>query len=68
MDPAATGPLDDAAVARPEGAARSLVLTIDVITPIVDDPRARGKVAAVNAVSDVYAMGGQPLFALNLVC
>jgi selenide, water dikinase len=33
----------------------------------VDDPRTWGKVAAVNAVSDVYAMGGRPLFALNLV-
>ncbi len=42
--------------------------TVDFITPIVDDARMWGRVAAVNSVSDVYAMGGQPLFALNLVC
>ncbi len=42
--------------------------TVDFITPIVDDARTWGRVAAVNSVSDVYAMGGQPLFALNLVC
>lgn len=65
MDPSATGPLDDAAVARPEGAARSLVLTIDVITPIVDDPRVFGGIAAANALSDVYAMGGAPEVALS---
>lgn len=60
-----TGPLDDAAVVRPEGLDRSLVLTIDVITPIVDDPRAFGGIAAANALSDVYAMGGQPQVALS---
>jgi selenide,water dikinase len=58
---------DDAAVWRLDGD-RALVATADFITPIVDDPRTWGKVAAVNAVSDVYAMGGRPLFALNLVC
>ncbi len=47
---------------------RALVATADFITPIVDDARTWGRVAAVNAVSDVYAMGGHPLFALNLVC
>jgi selenide,water dikinase len=47
---------------------RALVATADFITPIVDDARTWGRVAAVNAVSDVYAMGGRPLFALNLVC
>jgi selenide, water dikinase len=62
-----TGPLDDAAVVRPEGAARSLVLTIDVITPIVDDPRAFGEIAAANAMSDVYAMGGGAELALAFV-
>lgn len=61
------GPLDDAAVAHPEGAARSLVLTMDVITPIVDDPRAFGAIAAANALSDVYAMGGRPELALTFV-
>ena len=47
---------------------RALVATVDFITPIVDDARTWGRVAAVNSVSDVYAMGGRPLFALNLVC
>lgn len=46
---------------------RSLVLTLDVITPIVDDPRAFGAIAAANAISDVYAMGGQPELALSFV-
>lgn len=41
--------------------------TADFITPVVDDARTWGRVAATNAVSDVYAMGGRPLFALNLV-
>lgn len=59
--------MDDAAVAHPEGAVRSLVLTMDVITPIVDDPRAFGEIAAVNALSDVYAMGGRPEVALSFV-
>ncbi|MBP2370538.1 selenide, water dikinase SelD [Pseudonocardia parietis] len=58
---------DDAAVWRlsPD---RALVATTDFFTPIVDDPRTWGAIAATNAVSDVYAMGGTPLFALNLVC
>lgn len=47
--------------------ARSLVLTMDVITPIVDDPRAFGGIAAANAISDVYAMGGAPELALSFV-
>lgn len=50
---------------RPEGAERALVLTIDVITPIVDDPRAFGGIAAANALSDVYAMAGRPEVALS---
>lgn len=57
---------DDAAVVRIEGADRALVLTADVITPLVDDPEQFGEIAATNAVSDVYAMGGRPLYALNL--
>ncbi|MBI4956913.1 MAG: selenide, water dikinase SelD [Myxococcales bacterium] len=61
------GPLDDAAVVRPPGALRSLVLTIDVITPIVDDPRAFGAIAAANALSDVWAMGGRPEVALSFI-
>jgi len=57
---------DDAAVYRiaPD---RALVVTVDFFTPIVDDPAAWGAIAAANALSDVYAMGGKPLFALNLV-
>ena len=42
--------------------------TVDFITPVVDDARTWGRVAAANSVSDVYAMGGRPLFALNIVC
>lgn len=57
---------DDAAVWRLD-ADRALVATTDFFTPIVDDARTWGRIAAVNAVSDVYAMGGRPLFALNLV-
>jgi selenide,water dikinase len=57
---------DDAAVWRLD-AERALVLTTDFFTPIVDDARTWGRVAAVNAISDVYAMGGRPLIALNLV-
>ena len=56
---------DDAAVLRLDGD-RALVLTTDFFTPIVDDPADWGKVAAVNAMSDVYAMGGHPVIAVNL--
>jgi selenide,water dikinase len=57
---------DDAAVfaLRPDLA---LVQTVDFFTPIVDDPFDFGRIAAANALSDVYAMGGSPLTALNLV-
>lgn len=60
----ATG--DDAAVWRLD-AHRAIVFTADVITPVVDDARTWGRIAAANAVSDVYAMGGEPLAALSLV-
>ncbi|HWG01265.1 MAG TPA: selenide, water dikinase SelD [Trebonia sp.] len=56
---------DDAAVLRLDDS-RALVLTTDFFTPIVDDPRDWGRIAAANALSDVYAMGGRPLMALNL--
>jgi selenide,water dikinase len=56
---------DDAAVYRIDED-RALVLTTDFFTPIVDDARDWGRVAAANALSDVYAMGGRPLLALNL--
>jgi selenide,water dikinase len=46
---------------------RALVQTADFFTPIVDDPFAYGQIAAANALSDVYAMGGRPLTALNLM-
>ena len=57
---------DDAAVWRIDSD-RALISTVDFITPVVDDARTWGRVAAANSVSDVYAMGGRPLFALNLV-
>lgn len=57
---------DDAAVWRLD-ADRALVVTADFITPIVDDARTWGRIAAANSASDVYAMGGRPLLALNLV-
>ncbi len=57
---------DDAAVWRLDDD-RALISTADFITPVVDDARTWGRVAAANSVSDVYAMGGRPLFALNLV-
>ena len=57
---------DDAAVFRIADD-RALVSTVDFFTPIVDEPEAFGAIAAANAVSDVYAMGATPLFALSLV-
>jgi len=60
------GRRDDAAVVRPESG-RALVLTTDFFTPIVDDPYTFGCIAAANALSDVYAMGGRPRWCLNLV-
>ncbi len=49
-------------------AERALVQTVDFFPPVVDDPRWFGRIAAANALSDVYAMGGRALTALNLVC
>src|SRR5438128_184012 len=71
-DPAAAGTLlvgldggDDAAVVlTPAGA---LVATTDFFTPVVDDAYDWGRIAATNALSDVYAMGGRPVVALNLL-
>jgi selenide,water dikinase len=57
---------DDAAVYRLT-ADRALVVSTDFFTPIVDDPFDFGRIAAANALSDVYAMGARPMFALNLV-
>lgn len=44
------------------------ILTVDFITPVVDSPRKFGEIAAANSLSDVYAMGGRPLIALNVLC
>jgi len=57
---------DDAAVYRLNDE-QAIVATTDFFTPIVDDPYDFGRIAATNALSDVYAMGGKPLFALALV-
>ena len=57
---------DDAGVFRLD-ADRALVQTVDFFTPIVDDPFAYGQIAAANALSDVFAMGGRPLTALNIM-
>jgi selenide,water dikinase len=62
------GAADDAAVFRlPAGRDQALVVSADFFTPIVDDPYAYGQIAAANALSDVWAMGGEPFLALNLV-
>lgn len=58
---------DDAGVYR-IGERQALVQTVDFFTPMVDDPYTFGKIAAANALSDVYAMGGRPLTALGIVC
>lgn len=57
---------DDAAVVRLDGD-RAVVMTTDFFTPVVDDPYDWGRIAAANALSDVYAMGGDPLVAVNLL-
>ncbi len=57
---------DDAGVYRLDRH-RALVQTVDFFTPIVDDPFAYGQIAAANALSDVFAMGGRPLTALNIM-
>jgi selenide,water dikinase len=57
---------DDAAVCAWDEE-RALVSTVDFFTPIVDDPYTFGAITAANAMSDIYAMGGRPLFALNIV-
>ena len=57
---------DDAAVYRLNDS-QAIIATTDFFTPIVDDPRDFGRIAATNALSDVYAMGGTPIFALAIV-
>ncbi|GHU61668.1 selenide, water dikinase SelD [Spirochaetia bacterium] len=63
-DDAAVYLLDDPG----DGVSRSLIFTADFFPPMVNDPGAFGRIAAANALSDVYAMGGKPMVALNLVC
>ena len=58
---------DDAGVYR-LSAELAIIQTVDFFTPIVDDPYMFGQIAAANALSDVYAMGGKPLTAMNVVC
>jgi selenide,water dikinase len=62
---------DDGAVVRidagPDGHGRAIILTTDFFTPVVDDAYDWGRIAAANALSDVYAMGGEPLVAVNLL-
>jgi len=58
---------DDAGVFRLDEET-AIVNTVDFFTPIVDDPYTFGQIAAANALSDVYAMGGRPLTALNIAC
>lgn len=58
---------EDAAVVRP-AFGKALVQTLDFFTPIVNDPFLFGQIAAANAFSDVYAMGGEPYTAMNIVC
>lgn len=58
---------DDAAVYRITDET-AVIQTLDFFTPVVDDPYTFGQVAAANALSDIYAMGGEPKIALNIVC
>lgn len=58
---------DDAAVYRINDG-QAVILTLDFFTPVVDDPFTFGQIAAANALSDIYAMGGTPVTALNIAC
>lgn len=58
---------EDAAVLLP-APGKALVQTVDFFTPVVNDPYAFGQIAAANALSDVYAMGGEPWCVMNIVC
>ena len=63
---AATRNGEDAAVYKINDE-QALVATVDFFTPIVDEPYDYGRIAATNALSDIYAMGGEPFLALNVV-
>lgn len=58
---------DDAAVYKIDED-KAVILTTDFFTPVVDDPYTYGQIAAANSLSDVYAMGGRPVTAMNIVC
>lgn len=58
---------DDAAVYK-INEDKALISSVDFFTPVVDDPFTYGEIAAANALSDIYAMGGEPFMALNIVC
>lgn len=58
---------DDAAVFKIDDE-KALIQTLDFFTPVVDDPYTFGKIAAANSLSDIYAMGGKPTLAMNIVC
>ena len=58
---------DDATVYRLNDK-QALIQSVDFFTPVVDDPYLFGKIAACNALSDIYAMGGKPTLAMNIVC
>lgn len=58
--------VDDSGVFRLDGV--TLVQSVDFFTPIVDDPFSFGQIAAANSLSDIYAMGGTPILAMNVVC
>lgn len=62
-----TNTCDDAGVLR-IGPELGLIGTVDLITPVTDDPFVYGQIAAANSLSDVYAMGGRPISALNICC
>ena len=58
---------DDAAVYKIDND-KALIQTLDFFTPVVDDPYLFGSIAAANSLSDIYAMGGKPILAMNIVC
>jgi selenide,water dikinase len=59
---------DDAAAVRLDGNGTALLSTVDFFSPVVDDAYDWGRIAAANALSDIYAMGGRPVLAVNLLC
>jgi selenide,water dikinase len=59
---------DDAAAVRLDGSGMVLLSTVDFFTPVVDDAYDWGRIGAANALSDIYAMGGRPVLAVNLLC